>query len=61
MTDQTTLPGGYRRLVDRERVLCRRLAVFPGSFTLDAAAGICGDGDATPDGISGIPLRITTL
>ncbi|MGH2628175.1 MAG: hypothetical protein ACRDHY_16170, partial [Anaerolineales bacterium] len=42
MTDQSTLPGSYHLLSDRERTLCRRLAVFPGSFTREAAESICG-------------------
>lgn len=33
----------YRLLNDKEKTLLRRLAVFSGSFTLDAAEGICTD------------------
>src|SRR5438105_4851948 len=37
-----TLEWGYHSLTGHERVLFTRLAVFMGSFTLEAAEAICG-------------------
>ncbi|MBV8111939.1 MAG: transcriptional regulator, partial [Hyphomicrobiales bacterium] len=42
-TLRATLDWSYRLLPDAERSLLRRLAVFPSSFTLDAAAGVMSD------------------
>ena len=33
----------YRLLKDDEQLLLRRLAIFPDTFTLDSAQGVCGD------------------
>lgn len=38
------LDWGYELLDEPERVLLRRLAVFPGSFTLQAAESVCREG-----------------
>ena len=51
--DRTALPRqqtleaatdwSYRLLKDDEQLLLRRVAVFPDTFTLDSAQGVCGD------------------
>jgi len=42
-TIHETIDWSYRLLSEREQTLLRRLGVFGGSFTLDAAEAICGD------------------
>jgi len=42
-TLRATLDWSYELLAPLERALLRRLAVFPGSFTLEAAAAVAGD------------------
>jgi predicted ATPase/DNA-binding CsgD family transcriptional regulator len=44
-TLQATMDWGYNLLTEPERVLLRRLSVFAGGFTLEAAEEVCG-GDA---------------
>lgn len=49
-TLRATIDWSHDLLSERERVLFRRLAVFIGGFTLDAAAAICGGrGIGEPD------------
>ncbi|MDR3036206.1 MAG: AfsR family transcriptional regulator, partial [Kitasatospora sp.] len=46
-----SMDWSHALLAEEEKVLFRRLAVFSGAFTLDAAASICGaqEEDADPD------------
>lgn len=50
-TMRAALDWSYRLLSDTERKLFRRLAVFAGSFTVEAAEGICGDEGSGPEDI----------
>lgn len=45
-------------LDEREQTLFRRLAVFSGGWTIEAAEAICGDGDARPDILHGLAALI---
>jgi predicted ATPase/DNA-binding SARP family transcriptional activator len=45
-TMRAALDWSYRLLLPREQILFRRLAVLPGSFTLDAVEAICADPEA---------------
>ena len=47
-TLRATLDWSYGLLPEPERVLLRRLAVFMGGWTLEAAEAVCG-GDGTPE------------
>lgn len=52
-TLQATMDWSYGLLSDSERLLWRRLAVFSGGFTLEAAESVCtGGGIGTPDILS---------
>jgi len=42
-TIRETIDWSYRLLCEDEQVLLRRLAVFSGTFSLDAAEAVCGD------------------
>ncbi len=50
-TLQATLDWSYELLSTDEQVLLRRLAVFPGSFTIPAAEGICSGEDLLEDDV----------
>jgi non-specific serine/threonine protein kinase len=44
-TLRATMDWSYELLTEQERMLLRRLSVFAGSWTLEAAEGICGGDD----------------
>jgi predicted ATPase/DNA-binding SARP family transcriptional activator len=47
-TLRATMDWSYELLSEPERALLRRLAVFVGGFTLEAAEAVCGDGGVGP-------------
>ena len=47
-TLQSLIDWSYDLLTDQERVLLRRLAVFVGGWTLEAAEAVCSDTDTLP-------------
>ncbi|MDQ6694315.1 MAG: LuxR C-terminal-related transcriptional regulator [Chloroflexota bacterium] len=50
-TLQAAIDWSYDLLTHAERVLLRRLAVFAGGFTMDAAQGICVDAEFLSDAV----------
>jgi non-specific serine/threonine protein kinase len=50
-TLQATIDWSYHLLSEQERALFRRLSVFVGSFTLEAAEAICADGGIELDDV----------
>jgi predicted ATPase len=52
-TLRSTIAWSYDLLDDRDRCLFARLAVFPGSFSLQAAEAICVD-ERVPDALDGV-------
>jgi predicted ATPase/DNA-binding winged helix-turn-helix (wHTH) protein len=54
-TLRAALDWSYELLAERERVLLRRLAIFAGPFSLDAASAVAADPDlARPDAVEGL-------
>ncbi len=47
----STMDWSYDQLTSVEQTLLRRLSVFRGDFTLEAATEVCGFGDVDPDGV----------
>ncbi len=50
-TMRSTLDWSHDLLTEEERVLFRRLSVFSGGFTLEAAEGVCAFGESIPEDI----------
>src|SRR4029450_5481626 len=48
-TLQAAIDWSYKLLSEEERVLLRRLAVFAGGWTMEAAEFVCADQDLSPD------------
>jgi predicted ATPase/DNA-binding SARP family transcriptional activator len=47
-TIHEAIDWSYRLLTPSEQQMLQRLSIFPGTFSLDAAENICGDGDLDP-------------
>ncbi len=53
-TLRDAIAWSYDLLAEQEQALFRRLAVFAGGFTLEAAAAVAGDGGDVLDGVSSL-------
>jgi predicted ATPase/transcriptional regulator with XRE-family HTH domain len=56
-TLRATIAWSHDQLTAEEQALFRRLCVFAGGFTLEAAEGIAGDGNDVLDGLSSLVER----
>jgi non-specific serine/threonine protein kinase len=57
-TLRATLDWSYGLLSDPEKRLFRRLSIFAGRFTLDAAETVCGDDPLKPDAVLDLLARL---
>jgi predicted ATPase/class 3 adenylate cyclase len=57
-TLQATIDWSYKLLSEEERVLLRRLSVFAGGWTLEAAEQVCGSGGIESEQILDLLLRL---
>jgi len=57
---RATMDWGYGLLSEPERILLRRLAVFPGDWTLEAAAAVCGEVDGTGIDVAEVLVSLKT-
>lgn len=57
-TLRATMNWSYSLLTESERVLLRRVSVFAGGFTLDAAEGVCGGGAVATSEVVNLLLRL---
>jgi len=57
-TLRATLDWSYDLLSDPEKILFRRLSIFAGRFTLDAAEAVCGDEHLRPDAVLDLLARL---
>lgn len=57
-TLRAAMDWSYDLLPDAERILLRRLAVFVGGFTLDAAEAVCAEEGIDPDDVLDVLTRL---
>jgi predicted ATPase/DNA-binding SARP family transcriptional activator len=57
-TLQATLDWSYDLISEKERALFRRLAVFAGSFALEAAEAVCSQGEIAKSDVLGLLTRL---